>query len=99
MLSTLQTVPNDLPFCCFNPLFVVICKCEPQERGLNLMDNEVRLNTFPSNKLEALTMLILNNQDLSTSSTEEIVRKYDEIYNEVNKNFKEIASKKTKFKF
>lgn len=64
------------------------------------MDNQVRLNTFPSNKLEALTMLILNNQDLSTSSTEEVVRKYDEIYNEVNKTFKEIrASQKTRFEF
>ncbi len=43
------------------------------------MSNDVNLNTFPATKLDALTMLYLQNQDLSNISPEELVDKYNEV--------------------
>jgi hypothetical protein len=40
------------------------------------MANDVNLSTFPSNRTEALTMLYLQNQDLSDKSPSEIVELY-----------------------
>lgn len=42
------------------------------------MSDNTNLNTFPSNKAEALTMLYLQNQDLSGLTPQELVDKYDE---------------------
>jgi len=47
------------------------------------MANDISLSTFPSNRIEALTMLYLNNQDLSDKSVEEITVLYLEKYQEV----------------
>lgn len=42
--------------------------------------SEMPLKTFPSNEIEALTMLYLQNQDLSKLSPEEFFVKYKETY-------------------
>ena len=43
------------------------------------------LNTFPSNKYEALTMLYLENQDLSELTPEKLLDKYVDTYNQIRK--------------
>jgi len=48
------------------------------------MSNEVRLSSFPSNKTEALTMLYLQNQDLTGYSPEELVSKYLDTYKRIH---------------
>ncbi len=45
------------------------------------------LKSFPSNKEEALTLLFLQNQDLSSLSPEELAKKYDDTKNRINKAF------------
>lgn len=47
--------------------------------------SETKLSTFPSNKLEALTMLYLENQDLSKTTPEELV----DVYHETLKKIKD----------
>ena len=49
------------------------------------MANDIRLSTFPSNRIEALTMLYLQNQDLSSLSPEEIFDKYQDAYTAIKK--------------
>lgn len=56
------------------------------------MSNTVSLSTFPSNKNEALTMLYLQNQDLSDLTPEQIVDKYNETFKAIKKRFSEIRS-------
>lgn len=56
-----------------------------------MANDSVKLSTFPQNKIEALTMLYLQNQDLSNLSPEELLVKYEDTYN----NLRE-ASKKHK---
>ena len=53
------------------------------------MPNETRLDTFPSNRSEALTMLYLQNQDLTGKSPSEIV----ELYLSTNVEIKEAFRK------
>ena len=45
---------------------------------------DITLDTFPSNKVEALTMLYLQNQDLSSLTPEELVEKYYEVYGKIH---------------
>lgn len=55
------------------------------------------LSTFPSSKISALTMLYLQNQDLSNLSPEELLDKYDEVYQKIlefNYSKKKAASSK-----
>jgi hypothetical protein len=52
------------------------------------MSNESSLNTFPSTKAEALTMLYLQNQDLSDITPEELAKKYSEVLSEIRKALK-----------
>lgn len=47
--------------------------------------SDVSLNTFPTSKYSALTMLYLQNQDLSNLSPEELLDKYDEVYEKIIK--------------
>ena len=44
------------------------------------MNNSVKLSTFPNNKIESLTMLYLQSQELSGLSPEELYDKYEETY-------------------
>lgn len=56
--------------------------------------SDVSLSTFPSNKTTALTMLYLENQDLSNLTPEELLDKYDEVYDKINEYSKEKRRKK-----
>ena len=40
------------------------------------MDNEVNFNAFPKSYIQALTILYLNNQDLSEATPEDITNLY-----------------------
>ncbi len=41
-------------------------------------------STFPSSRIDALTMLYLEKQDLSNISPEELLDKYDEVYEQIS---------------
>ena len=49
------------------------------------MSDSVILKAFPENKSEALTMLYLQSQDLSGLTPSELLLKYEEVYEEINK--------------
>ncbi|MFC4771901.1 hypothetical protein [Enterococcus hermanniensis] len=50
------------------------------------MSEDVTLNSFPSNRIEALTMLYLQQQNLKDLSPEELTKKYFEVYKEVRQS-------------
>lgn len=50
------------------------------------MKDDITLNLFPSNRVEALTMLYLQQQDLKDLSPEELIKKYFEVYKEVRQS-------------
>jgi hypothetical protein len=52
-----------------------------------MSNDKVVLDTFPSSKFEALTMLYLQNQDLSSFSPEDLVIKYKETYERIRQQF------------
>lgn len=52
------------------------------------MSEAVKLDTFPSNRTEALTILYLKNQDLTSVSPEELVHKYLEAKEAISKEFR-----------
>lgn len=52
------------------------------------MSTEIDLNTFPSNKIQALTMLYLQNQDLTGKSPSEIVDLYMSATKEIRDAFR-----------
>jgi len=60
----------------------------------------VNLNTFPNNRVSALTMLYLGAQDLTELTPEELATKYDDVFEKINFQFKEVrrerAENKTK---
>lgn len=49
--------------------------------------SDTQLNTFPSNRFEALTMLYLQNQDLSNLTPSELSQKYIEVLKEIKKSY------------
>ncbi|MGV8907176.1 MAG: hypothetical protein ACOH15_11320 [Acetobacterium sp.] len=49
----------------------------------------VNLNTFPNNRVSALTMLYLGAQDLTELTPEELATRYDEVFDKINSQFKE----------
>lgn len=55
------------------------------------MPDSVALNTFPDNKLEALAMLYLENQDLSGLSPSDILDKYDYALDQIKLHNKEVS--------
>lgn len=56
--------------------------------------SDVQLDTFPSNSVEALTMLYLQNQDLTALTPEELVKKYAETYSEIRHAMRTAKSQK-----
>lgn len=50
--------------------------------------DQTNLYTFPTNKNEALTMLYLQNLNVSEMTPEELVDKYDEVYQQINQHEK-----------
>jgi hypothetical protein len=53
------------------------------------MSNDVNLSTFPSNRIEALTMLYLQNQDLTNKTPSEIVELYFSVFAGVKESIRE----------
>jgi hypothetical protein len=53
------------------------------------VSNNVNLSTFPSNRTEALTMLYLQNQDLSDKTPSQIVELYFSVLSGVKESIKE----------
>ncbi|WP_157454950.1 hypothetical protein [Carnobacterium maltaromaticum] len=49
--------------------------------------SETNLKTFPKNKYDALTMLFLQNQDLSNLTPEELANKYNEVHAKIKASF------------
>lgn len=62
------------------------------------MSNDVNLRTFPRNRQEALTMLFLQNQDLSDKSPEDIVRLYLDTEFKIKEKFKEIRNQSSTYR-
>lgn len=49
------------------------------------MSRDLNISLFPATKLEALTMLYLQNQDLYVISPEELLAKYNDVYEKLRK--------------
>lgn len=58
------------------------------------MGDSVKLNTFPSSRAEALTMLYLENQNLSGTTPEEIAEKYQEVYLRIRESLNALAKER-----
>lgn len=54
------------------------------------------VNTFPHNKVEALTMLYLQNQDLSGITPEKLLLLYSETYEKIKRDNDVLKSPKAK---
>lgn len=52
------------------------------------MDNVI-LNTFPENEIQALAMLYVQNQDLSSATPEQLLDMYQEAYDKIKAHRKE----------
>lgn len=52
------------------------------------MDNEINLESFPSNRVEALAMLYLYKMDIRGMSLEAFVKEYLRVYQKINNTFK-----------
>lgn len=67
------------------------------------MSNEVNLNSFPSNRTQALAMLYTQNQDLKGKTPSEITKIYISAYDEISNNIgnitKEVRANKTNNNF
>lgn len=57
------------------------------------MANDVNLKVFPTDKYEALTMLFLQNQDLSGKTPEEIADMCEESWDRIFEEFGVLAKK------
>nr|DAI24477.1 MAG TPA: hypothetical protein [Caudoviricetes sp.] len=57
------------------------------------MSNDVNLNSFPSNRTQALAFLYTQNQDLKGKTPSEIAKIYVSAYEEINSNISDITSK------
>lgn len=58
--------------------------------------DQTNLYTFPTNKNEALTMLYLQNLNVSEMTPEELVDKYDEVYEKIRQYNKEKRAARNK---
>lgn len=58
------------------------------------MSNDVNLRTFPVSKNEALTMLYLQNKDLSDVNPEELAKMYDETYFRIRESLNALAKER-----
>jgi len=61
------------------------------------MANDIRLDSFPSNMMEGLTMLYLQNQDLTNVTPEDLTKLYWETYYRIRAAYsehKDAAAKK-----
>lgn len=51
------------------------------------MSSGTTFNAFPSTRVEALTILYLQNQDLSSLTPEELAKKYSEVFSAIKQAF------------
>lgn len=54
------------------------------------MSDSVNLSTFPAGRVDALTMLYLERQDLSNMSPEELTDMYLEVHSKIITRFSEV---------
>lgn len=57
-------------------------------------DGKVSLSTFPSNRFDALTILYMQNQDLSSKTPEDLANMYEEVRDRIHKEFDAILDRK-----
>lgn len=62
------------------------------------MSDETYLSVFPKTRLESLTMLYLQNQDLSSCTPEQIVDMYFDAYDRIITHNNEVMEKRRKTK-
>ena len=55
------------------------------------MNNDVNLNSFPSNRIQALAFLYTQNQDLKDKTPSEITEIYLSAYEEISSNIGKIS--------
>lgn len=51
------------------------------------MSDKTKLSIFPKNRLSELTMLYLQNQNLSDLTPEQLLDKYDEVYDSIRTHY------------
>lgn len=57
-------------------------------------DNKVSLNTFPSNRCEALALLYVQSKNLSEATPEDLAEMYSDAYDRICEKLKEISKEK-----
>lgn len=62
------------------------------------MANEVRLSTFPSNKVEALAYLYVQSKDLSGKTPGELAAIYETAYYDINDKFRELMAERRRIR-
>lgn len=63
------------------------------------MANDVNLNSFPSNRTQALAFLYTQNQDLKGKTPSEIAEIYVSAYEEINSSLREMRFNKSNSNF
>lgn len=59
--------------------------------------NDVTLETFPSNEIEALAMLFVQRQDLSKATPRDLLDMYEDAYNQIYKYAREKENNASKW--
>lgn len=59
--------------------------------------NDVTLETFPSNEIEALAMLFVQRQDLSKATSRDLLDMYEDAYNQIYKYAREKENNASKW--
>ena len=57
--------------------------------------DKVELKSFPSNRIEALTMLYLSQKDLTHVFPENMARLYMETYKEIQQGFRDLRAQRS----
>lgn len=57
------------------------------------MNEKISLNTFPSGKASALTMLYLEKMDTTGFTPEQLAEKYTEVFEKIDTRLKELKKK------
>ncbi|MGN1332081.1 MAG: hypothetical protein ACI4V0_04870 [Lachnospiraceae bacterium] len=60
------------------------------------MPNDLKVSIFPDSRFEMLTMLYLQNQNLSSCTPEQILDKYDEAYDRIRRHYQDTRADRRK---
>ncbi len=63
-----------------------------EEKGGDTMSDNVSLNAFPRNKIDALAVLYVQAQDLSGKTPEDLAVMYETAYAKIKERFKDMRS-------